>query len=88
MDDTSIESMTRFGQFEPQPFAMQTLTMQSLASSPFAMLVDPTSIQEAAERIGRMALPRLVVRAFTDKEPPGRKPRRKAAAVAAVATGT
>lgn len=66
----TAEALSEFAQFEMPP----------LAISPFAMLVNPDSIQQAAERIGRMGLPRLVVRAFTDKETPGRKPRKKAAA--------
>lgn len=44
---------------------------------PFAMLVDPDSIQAAAARIAAMGLPRVVVKAFTDKETPGRKPRNR-----------
>ena len=35
---------------------------------PFAQLVDPTTIQAAAQRIAGLGLPRLVVKAFSDKE--------------------
>lgn len=44
---------------------------------PFAMLVEPGRIQAAAERIAAMGLPRVVVKAFNDKETPGRKPRNR-----------
>ncbi len=44
---------------------------------PFSLLVEPGRIQAAAERIAAMGLPRVVVKAFTDKETPGRKPRNR-----------
>ncbi len=44
---------------------------------PFALLVEPSRIQAAAERIAAMGLPRVVVKAFNDKETPGRKPRNR-----------
>lgn len=38
------------------------------AVSPFALIVNPAVIKAAADRIAQLGLPRLVVKAFSEKE--------------------
>ena len=43
-------------------------TVATPANHPFALIVDPASIKAAADRIAQLGLPRLVVKAFSEKE--------------------
>ena len=49
--------------------------------SPFEQIVNPSSIKAAADRIAQLGLPRLVVKAFSekDKSEPSTRPGRRAA---------
>jgi len=51
-------------------------------TNPFALIVDPVSIKAAADRVAQLGLPRLLVKAFSDKDKSGpftRSSRRAAA---------
>jgi hypothetical protein len=50
------------------------------AVSPFALIVNPAVIKAAADRIAQLGLPRLVVKAFSEKEKSEPTPRARRAA--------
>lgn len=54
-------------------------TMPAPASRPFALIVDPASIKAAADRVAQLGLPRLVVKAFSEKEKSEDAPRKRSA---------
>lgn len=52
-----------------EPIAESISAVQSIR--PFGLIVDPSQIQAAAERIAKLDLPRVIVKAFSsDKERP------------------
>lgn len=48
--------------------------------SPFALIVNPAIIKAAADRIAQLGLPRLVVKAFSEKDKSETTPRTRRAA--------